>query len=124
MKPHPKGPLVLSLMIIIVGVGWLLTAKQIGPAINWVWTMGLGSVGIVTFLVVGGIDKFSFVVGFFFIVASFLSLLRQNGTMAINTEVPTLVITIGVLLFVAQTPLIPRPKWLVPLPEDRPHDKR
>lgn len=123
MKPHPKGPLVISLLIIVVGVGWLLTAQGIGPAINWVWTLGLGSVGIITFTLAGGIEKYSFVVGFFFLFASVLSILRQSGGLSINTEVPILVIAIGVLLLIAQSPFVPTPKWYVP-PRDVDDSKR
>jgi hypothetical protein len=117
MKPHPKGPLALSLLIVVVGVGWLLTARGIGPEINWVWTLGLGAVGVVTFIVAGGVDKVSVVVGPFFIVASILSLMRQSGNLLVDTEVPILVIAVGVLLFIAQTPFVPVPKWFIPLPE-------
>src|SRR5262245_11037291 len=117
MNSRSKGPLVLSLLIIIVGVGWLLTAQGIGPDVNWVWTLGLGAIGILTFIVAGGADKASVVVGPFFIIASMLSLLRQSGRLSLDTEIPTLVITIGVLLFIAQWPFVPAPKWFVPLDE-------
>jgi hypothetical protein len=52
-------------------------------------------------------------VGPFFIVASCLSLLRQTDRLHINTEVPILVITAGVLLLVARLPSIPAPDWLI-----------
>lgn len=117
-RKQPKGPLVLSILIITVGVGWLLTAQGFGPGVNWVWTLGLGVIGVVTFIVSGGLDKVSVVLGPFFLVSSLLSILRQTGNMKSDTEVPLLVILVGVLLFVAQMSFIPLPKWFVPLPSD------
>ena len=116
MQRQPHGPLVLSILIITVGVGWLLTALGLGPGINWVWTLGLGVVGILTFVVSGGLDKASIVIGPFFLVSSLLSILRQTGHLHTDVEVPVLVILIGVLLAAAQTRFVPMPKWFAPLP--------
>ena len=113
-QAQPKGPLVVALLIITVGVGWLLTAMGYGPGINWVWTLGLGVIGILIFVISGGLDKLSIVLGPFFLVSSFLSILRQVGKLPFDTEVPVLVILIGVLLLVAQMKVIPTPKWLSP----------
>jgi len=110
-----RAPLVIPILIIVVGVGWLLTAQGFGPDINWVWTLGLGAIGILTF-VVSGFDKFSAVIGPFFLLASLLSILRQTDRLSLDIEVPILVISIGALLLLAQLPLIPKPGWLVPLP--------
>ncbi len=113
-----KGPLMLGIMIITVGVGWLLTAKGVVPGIDWVWTLGLAVVGVLTFVLSGGLDKLSVLVGPFFLVASVLSVLRQSGRMKIDTEVPLLVILLGVLVIVAQLPMIPVPRWIEPVVED------
>lgn len=112
MKPQPKGPLVLSILIIIIGVGWLLSALEVGPGIFWIWTLGLGAAGILTFIVSGMVDKFSIVVGPFFLVCSILSILRQTGRLKIDIEIPSLVILIGVLMLVAQSRFVPVPKWI------------
>src|SRR5687768_11820102 len=114
MPRQPKGPLVLAILIITLGVGWLLTAQGIWPGINWVWTLGLGVVGILTFVLSGGLDKLSVVVGPFFLVSSVLSILRQTDRLRPEIEVPVLVILIGVLLAIAQSRLIPLPKWFGP----------
>jgi hypothetical protein len=119
MRSNRKAPLVIPTLIIIVGVGWLLTARGFGPGINWVWTLGLGAIGILTFLL-SGFDKVSVVVGPFFLVSSLLSVLRQTGGLDLDIEVPVLVITIGVLLLVAQLPAIPKPGWFVSLPTEEP----
>src|SRR5262249_24490709 len=78
MRSNRQAPLVIPILIIIVGVGWLLTAQGFGPGINWVWTLGLAAIGILTFLL-SGFDKVSVVVGPFFLVSSLLSVLRQTG---------------------------------------------
>jgi hypothetical protein len=117
--PQPKGPLVLAILIITVGVGWLLTAQGIGPGINWVWTLGLGVVGFLAFVLSGGIDKLSVVFGPFFLVGSFLSILRQRGQLKVDTEIPILVIVLGVLLLVARLRSIPTPRWAIEPPRDR-----
>jgi hypothetical protein len=112
--PKPsKGPLVLGLLIITVGVGWLLTAKGVAPGIDWVWTLGLGVVGIAAFVVSGGVDKVSLVVGPFFLIASGLSVMRQTGQLERDIEVPVLVILVGVLVVLAQMSFIPVPRWAV-----------
>jgi len=110
-----KAPLIVPILIILVGVGWLLTAQGFGPGVNWVWTIGLGAVGILTF-VVSGFDKASVVVGPFFLLASILSVLRQTDHLSLDVEVPVLVISIGILLLVAQHPAIPKPGWYEPTP--------
>jgi hypothetical protein len=115
MRRNNRAPLIIPVLIIIVGVGWLLTAQGFGPGINWVWTLGLGVIGILTF-VVSGFDKVSVVVGPFFLLASVLSVLRQTGALRLDVEVPVLVIGIGVLMLVAQLPAVPRPGWFEPRP--------
>src|SRR5262245_56873995 len=109
MSKFPKGPLALSLLIIVVGVGWLLTAQHYLD-IDWVWTLALGAVGILTFSL-SGFDKLSIVVGPFFIAASILSILRQTDRLGPDIEAPILVIIVGALFFVALLPVIPPPTW-------------
>jgi len=112
----PKGRVALAILIITVGVGWLLTSLGILPEINWVWTLCLGVTGILVFVVSGGVDKVSVVVGPFFLICSVLSILRQTGRLNENTELPLIVIVAGVLFLFAQLPVIPIPRWLTPLP--------
>ena len=111
-----KSPLILALLIITVGVGWLLSALGIAPNIDWIWTLALGIVGLLVFVVSGGVDKLSIVIGPFFLIASVLSILRQTGRLAVNIEVPVLVIMTGVLLLVAQWKGIPMPRWVDKMP--------
>ena len=111
--------LVTPLLLIIVGTGWLLTALGVVPGIDWVWTLGLAAVGLLTF-VLGGFNKVTVVLGTFFITTSILSVLRQTGRVTIDVEIPILVIVAGLLLLVARHPAIPVPKWIVERPGLKP----
>lgn len=119
MAEGSKGPLILGILIITVGVGWLLTAQGFAPGIDWIWTLGLGIAGILAFIVCGGVDKASVVVGPFFLIASLLSILRQTGRLETNIEVPILVIIIGVLIVIAQMSFVPAPRWAIPRSQEK-----
>ena len=107
-----KLSLFISLLLITVGAGWLLTILGYAPGIDWVWTLGLIVAGVAIFAV-GGIDKITIVVGTFFVVASLMSVLRQTNRLRLDVEVPILVIVFGVLLLIARLSVIPMPKWLI-----------
>lgn len=107
-----RKTLILSLLIIGIGTGWLLTTLGIVPGINWIWTLGLAVIGVLSFAV-SGIDKSTVLLGPFFIIASCLSVLRQTGRITLDVEVPILVIVIGCLLLVARSKAIPLPDWMV-----------
>ena len=114
MQPG-RSAFVIPILLITIGVGWLLTTLGIAPGINWIWTLGLAATGVLA-IAIGGLDKVTVVVGPFFIIASCLSLLRQTGRLAADTEVPILVIVSGVLLLAARLPTIPLPKWILQEP--------
>ena len=116
MSPRSRAPFIIPVLTIAVGVGWLLTAQGLTPGVDWIWTAGLAAVGILTFVLSKGFDKVSVVLGPFFLLASLLSWLRQTGHLDVNTEMPVLVISVGVLSLVALSPAIPTPGWYVPLP--------
>lgn len=109
-----KGPSIIAVLIIAVGTGWLMTVQNIMPGINWIWTLGLFIVGLLTFVVSRGIDRVSIVIGPFFVITSLLSTLRQTGRLPFDTEVPILVILSGILLLIAQSRRIRTPEWLLP----------
>lgn len=117
-KKTDKKTLILPLLIISIGSGWLLTTLGIVPGINWIWTLGLAVVGLLSFAV-SGIDKSTVVIGPFFLIASCLSVLRQTGRITLDVEVPILVIVIGCLLLVARSKSIPIPGWVVLESKDR-----
>jgi hypothetical protein len=99
-----------------IGGGWLLTELNFGPGVNWIWTMGLLAAGVVVFIIGGGVDKVSIVLGPFLIACGLLSIVRQSGLLPINIEMPCLVILGGFLFLVAQHPRVPAPKWYISTP--------
>ncbi len=103
--------LFIPILLITVGVGWLMSTLGVAPDINWVWTLGLAAVGVLTF-VQYGLDKVTVVIGSFFVILSVMSVLRQSGRLSLDVEVPLLVIAAGVLTLIARHPSIPAPKWL------------
>jgi hypothetical protein len=120
MHPNKLG-LIIPILLITLGAGWLLTTLGVAPGIDWVWTLGLAIVGLMT-LVIGGFDKVTVVLGPFFIIASVLSVLRQTDRLVVDTEVPILVIVAGILLLVARSPAVPLPKWITADIPSRPRD--
>ena len=107
-----NSTLVVPILMIAVGVGWLLSTLQIIPEINWLWTAGLAAAGLMPFAL-GGLDKVNIVVGPWFLSASVLSVLRQSGKLSFDVEVPILVIIGGLLMIVARSPAFPSPSWLI-----------
>jgi hypothetical protein len=105
-------PLVVPVLLITLGTGWLLTTLGIVAQLDWVWTLGIAFTGILVF-VLSGFNKMSVAVGPFFLLASGLSVLRQSGRLDIESELPILVIAAGVLMLVAHSRSIPSPHWLV-----------
>lgn len=110
--PTDKTSLIVPVLLIAVGTGWLLSALGIGQSILWIWTLGLGAVGVVAFLV-GGFDKVTVVIGPLFLLASIMSVLRQTGRLSLNVEIPVLIIAMGVMLLIARMPSVPVPNWIL-----------
>lgn len=104
---------VVPILVILLGVTWLLNVLKIIPGVDWIWTVGLAAVGILT-LAVGGVNKLSVVVGPFFMVASVCSILRQTGRLEIDREIPILTIVLGCLLLLVQLINVPLPDILKP----------
>jgi hypothetical protein len=107
----------LSLLIIALGMAWLLNTLQFIRGVDWIWTLLLGILGVIT-LAWWKINKLSFVMGTFLVVASVFSILRQTGKISIDIEVPLLVILFGLLFLIAQLPAIPWPRKLVEMREE------
>lgn len=108
--------LALPLFLIAIGIGWLLTTLNVIPDVNWVWIVGL-AVGGALVLLIGGVDKLTLVLGPFLLIASLFSVLRQTDRIPLNVEMPSLMILLGVLIFIAHIVPVRAPKWLV---EQRP----
>ena len=105
-----RGSVAVPIIVITVGIGWLLTVRNVIPGINWIWTLGLAVGGLLT-LIMGGVNKMTVVVGPFLILATVFSLLRQTGRLSADTEVPCLVILGGTLALLARILPVPDPRW-------------
>lgn len=119
MEKNGKLSLIVPILMITAGSGWLLTIHKFIPGVDWIWTLGLGVVGILI-LAMGGIDKVNIVSGPLLVICSGLSVLRQTGGISVETEIPILVIIAGVLVLIARSLPIPMPKWAV---EESEHTK-
>jgi hypothetical protein len=120
MKPDKSG-LILPVLLIALGGGWLITSLGVGSGIDWIWTLGLASVGLLSFLI-SGLDKVTVVLGPLFLAASCLSFMRQAGHITLDVEIPILVMLAGVLMLVARMPAVPTPSWIIKDPDQRPSD--
>ncbi len=106
-----RTSLIVPVLLIAVGAGWLLATLGVAPNILWIWTLSLGAIGVLTFLV-WGFDKVTVVIGPLFLLASVLSVLRQTNRLTLNVEIPLLIIATGVLLLAAHLPAVPVPGWI------------
>ncbi len=108
---NDRSTLILGVLLVAVGGGWLLSSLGFIPTVDWAWTLGLAVVGVLA-VALSGFDKVSFVVSGFFALASFFSILRQTRLLSMDVEVPLLVLSAGLLLLMARSRAIPMPRWL------------
>lgn len=108
-----RQPLILAISLVVLGIGWLLNNLQVTPDVNWIWTIGLGIAGM-TFVITGGINKVTIILGPFLVTASVLSYLRQSGKLDAAYEMPCLTALLGILLLVAHARVVPPPPWFGP----------
>jgi hypothetical protein len=104
--PTARRELVVPILLLAFGGGWLLNALELLPGVDWAWSIGLAACGVIT-LIAGGMRKPVLVVGGFLIVASGLSIARQQFELPIKVEVPLLVISLGTLMLVATLAKLP-----------------
>lgn len=98
--------LVAPAFIIAIGLGWLLTVRQVIPGVNWMWILLLATAGILI-LVVRRLTRTSLLIGPFLILCAVSSYLRQRGSLPADIEVPSLIIALGVLLLLARFAPLP-----------------
>jgi len=103
--------LLIPILVVLVGTAWFLNVLGVLPAVNWVWTIGLAATGILA-LLLGGINRLTFVMGPFLLVASVFSILRQTGRISSDTEVPILTIILGALWLAGTLLRLPVPEAL------------
>lgn len=110
MGNSSKAPVVVSILIMVAGLGWLLNSLHWLPDVDWAWTLGIAALGAV---VLGtGIDKVSVVAGPFLIVGAGCAFLRQTHGLPVEHEVPILVIVFGALLLLSCLLPVPLPRYL------------
>ena len=115
----PRSLIIVALLLIALGTGWLLSGIGLMPEVNWVWVGLLAVAGLLT-LALGGIDRFTLTFGPFLIAAAIGSALRQSDAIPAKIEVPALVIAFGVLLLANLLLPVPNPKWIQPPHAARP----
>lgn len=103
--------LVVPILTIMFGVTWLLNVKQIVPGVDWMWTIGLATGGLLN-VILGGLNKVTIVTGPFLLVASGCSYLRQTKQIPIDQEIPILIIVLGILMLVSQLSPLKMPEEL------------
>lgn len=101
-----KHEIVIPVLLLAVGVGWLLSNLGLFDGIDFAWPLGLAAAGVLA-LIIPGITKRSIVVGPFLIVAGGLSLARQLKKINWDIELPCLVITLGALLVISHLANVP-----------------
>lgn len=108
-----RGWFAMGITLICVGGVWLLASLGYLPEINWLWVLMLFTLGLVP-LLAAGLNKLTFISGGFFFAASISSVLRQTGKLAVNVEVPSLIIIAGIFTLIAMVLRLKTPSWLVP----------
>jgi len=97
-----KNPAIaISFFVIALSVAWLLNIMGVIPGRIWLWSGGLGVLGILL-LAFSRFDRFSFVIGSSLIVSSVLCVLRETGKLELNLDAPVLFLTVGLLSLFAQ----------------------
>ena len=104
----PKRGIMLPMLVIALGAGWLLIELGVLPQVNWAWVFLLGGAGIAV-LIAAPLDQITIIVGPFLIIASVMSILRQLGRLSAEVEVPALVIVVGVLMLSGRLLRLPEP---------------
>jgi hypothetical protein len=98
-------------LITTLGVGQLLTVRGVIPGVTWPWVLSLAVVGALM-IALEGINKLSVVVGPALIAAALLSFLRQTARISLETEMPVLLIIVGLLWTAAHLLPLPLPSWI------------
>lgn len=106
-----RSALILPITITAIGLGLLLSELKLLPSVNWLWSISLGVAGIAV-LFAGGLNKVTFVVGPWLMLASIASVLRQTGRLSLDIEAPIMFIALGVLWFLAVVLPLRTPQWL------------
>jgi len=105
-------------LITTLGTGQLLTVHGVIPGVEWAWVLLLAMVGGLL-LVIDGFNKLSTVVGPTLIAAALLSFLRQTARISIASEIPSLLIVVGLFWTASHLLPLPLPAWIQAESDDR-----
>ena len=101
--------LIVPTLVAVFGLCWLLAELQIFDIGKMMWTIGLLGSGVIL-LTNLGFSKSTFVIGMMLIIGSIISILRFNGIVTIEKELPILIIILGALMGINTTKIIPHDK--------------
>lgn len=104
--------LIVPILIIGIGIGWLLNAMEIFPVMDWLWSILLGLTGVLI-IAFGGKNSMTLLLGPSFLVGCLFSVLRQLSVLDVKYEVPTLMIAFGVIWLIVTLLKLPPPEWVL-----------
>jgi len=107
-----KIGLIAPVLLISCGVAWLLSVLEVVPQIDWIWVIGLVSVGFLLMLVLG-VDKVTVIVGPFLFLSAAFTVMRQTDLLGSELTFPLLAIALGTLLLIARCRCVPGPRWIM-----------
>ncbi len=109
MSPS-RQPLAGAIVLMVLSGCWLLSRLDVLPGIEWGAMLAIGGLGLLT-LAVGTIDRQTFVMGFFLLIASMVSVLRHTGHLNSDLALPALMTSLALLLIVSQAIPNPTSPW-------------
>lgn len=95
----------LPIIIIVTGIGWLLSSKNVMPGVDWAWVLCMASIGIL--VLTNGLTKFTIVVGPMLLISSVLVVMLQTKRISVDLFFPVLVISFGVLMLISRVSSLP-----------------
>lgn len=101
-----NNDIVVPILVLAAGIGWLLNSLEWFPDVNWAWSLCLAAGGILV-LLSQGLNRGTVVLGPLLLIAGLLSIARQAEILSPKVEVPCLVIAVGVLLLISRLSNLP-----------------
>lgn len=111
-----KVGVVVSWIIIVIGLCGLLENLDFLPGVDWFLVGGLATAGKLLFYL-SGLNKVSFVLGLFLVVASLLTIFHQLDLLPSHILLPLLLMVFGGLLLGAFVLRLRMPDCLKPVDE-------
>ncbi len=90
----------LPILIIAVGTGWLLSAKNIMPGVDWALVLSMSSLGLLILL--SKLSPTSIVLGPILLLSAFLMVMLQSHQIDVDLFLPIIVISFGLLMLISR----------------------